>query len=569
LLALAGYTALSVLLFGVRVLADPGSRYVGGLTTDPQVFIWSLAWWPHAILHGLNPFVTRELWVPLGVNLAWTQTAPALAIVLAPVTLVAGPIVAYNIAALAMPALTAWTAFLLCRRLTRAVWPALVGGYLFGFSTFVIGGTLAHVQTTAVFLIPLVVLCLLQFFDGELSRRGLALRLGALLAAQALIETEILFTTTLALAVALALVAISMPERRARLVSLALPLAGAYALAAVVASPVLYYLVAGEATENPPGSGAFVGDLVNFVVPTHVEAIGWWAGHLTRPFPGNDAERGTYIGIPALLIVALFARRRWRTETGRFLLLAFALGVFATLGSWLTVDGHQLISLPWIHLGSRPLFENVMPVRFSLYTALVTAVIVALWVAGTRAGTWGRVVLPVLAVIAVVPNVGLASWAGPNARTLFASAPPAIPTFFTDGAYRRCLRKNEVVLALPFGARGNSLIWQAKSGFWFRLAGGYVMNAVPPFFHELYPGDQIADNQVPSKITLDDVRGFTHAASVTSIVLNGAQSRPWRKLLDSLGQPQVVDGVLIYRLRDSGVSAFQVHETTIRCAAEA
>ena len=29
-----------------------------------------------------------------------------------------------------------WTAFVLCRHLTKAVWPAVVGGYLFGFSSY-------------------------------------------------------------------------------------------------------------------------------------------------------------------------------------------------------------------------------------------------------------------------------------------------------------------------------------------------------------------------------------------------------------------------------------------------
>src|SRR6476620_5833598 len=82
--ALAGYASLSVLVFGVRVLAHPGRNYVGGLTTDPQVFIWALAWWPHAVLHGQNPLVTREIWVPDGVNLTWTQSAPGLAVALAP-----------------------------------------------------------------------------------------------------------------------------------------------------------------------------------------------------------------------------------------------------------------------------------------------------------------------------------------------------------------------------------------------------------------------------------------------------------------------------------------------------
>ena len=532
----------------MRVLAHPGRIYVGGLTTDPQVFIWSLAWWPHAILHFQNPLITKEIWVPVGVNLAWTQSAPGLAIALAPLTLAAGPIVAYNVAAVLMPALAAWTAFLLCRHVTDAVWPSLVGGYLFGFSTYVLGGTLAHVQTTAVFLLPLIALVLLQFFEGGLGGRALAIRLGLLLAALALLETEILFTTTLAVAVALALIAIFVPSKRSRLVSLAVPLTGAFLLAGVLVSPLLYYLVAGASAGSPPNNDAFVGDSLNFVAPTHVEAVGWWADRLGDRFPANDAERGTYIGVPALVIVFLFARMRWRTGSGRFLLVAFVLGVIATLGSWLTFDGRRLFTLPWVHLSPLPFFEDLMPVRFSLYTALVTAVIAAIWLAATAAGAWARIGLPVLAVLALVPNLALAEWAGPEARTLFAASPPTIPALFTGRGYRDCLARNEVVLGLPFGARGNSLIWQANSGFWFRLAGGYALNTVPPFFRQPRAVASVASNEEPAQITTADVRAFARKASVSSIVLNAAQSQEWRRILDPLGHPQAVGGVLIYRL---------------------
>ncbi len=547
---LACYGVVSVLFFGVRVLAHPGRVYVGGLTTDPQVLIWSLAWWPHAILHAQNPLVTKEIWVPEGVNLAWTQTAPALALALAPLTLAAGPIVAYNAAAMLMPALAAWTAFLLCRRVTNAIWPSLVGGYLFGFSTYVIGGTLAHVQTTAIFLLPLVALVLLRFFQGELGGRGLAIRLGLLLAAQALLETEIFFTTTLVLALALLLVAAFLPARRRRLVSLAAPLAGAYALTAGLVSPMLYYLAVGGAAEYPPHNDAFVGDALNFVLPTHIEAVGWWAGELTRNFPANDAERGTYIGIPVLVIVALYARMRWRTGTGRLLLAGFLLGVVATLGSWLTWDGRHVIDLPWVLVSSGPLFSDLMPVRFSLYTALVTAVIAATWLAATAARAWARIGLPVLAILALAPNVALAEWVGPQAPTLFAPTPPTIPTLFSGGGYRSCLRQNEVVLALPFGARGISLIWQAQSAFWFRLAGGYIMNTVPPSFRQPATVASVASNKDPALITLADVRAFIRKASVTSIVLDAAQSTPWRSVLDHLGRPQTAGGALIYRLTE-------------------
>jgi hypothetical protein len=349
-------------------------------------------------------------------------------------------------------------------------------------------------------------------------------------------------------------------------VSLAAPLAGAYVLAALLLSPLLYYLSVGRAAERPPRNDAFVGDALNFFVPTHVEAVGWWADRLTRHFPANDAERGTYIGIPALVIVFLFARARWRTGIGRFLLVAFMLGVVATLGSWLTFDGRRLISLPWVHLAARPLFDNLMPVRFSLFTALVTAVIVAMWLAATTAGIWARVGLPVLAVLALVPNIGLSEWVGPETRTLFAATPPTIPALFTGEGYRDCLRKNEVVLALPFGARGNSLVWQAKSGFWFRLAGGYIMNTVPPSFRHPPAVASMASNEEPVQITLADVRAFARKASVSTIILNASQSWPWRRVLDRLGRPQTVGGVLIYRLARDASRTRASHPEACRAA---
>ena len=98
------YITVAFLAFGLRLLIDPGSNYVG-IGADPQVFIWSFAWWPHAILHGENPFVTHAVWAPAGVNLAWTTTVPGLALLFSPLTLVAGAVASYNVAAVLMPAL--------------------------------------------------------------------------------------------------------------------------------------------------------------------------------------------------------------------------------------------------------------------------------------------------------------------------------------------------------------------------------------------------------------------------------------------------------------------------------
>jgi hypothetical protein len=55
---------------------------------------------------------------------------------MAPVTHFFGPILPYNILSIASPPLAAWTAFVLCRYACGRFWPALLGGYIFGFSSY-------------------------------------------------------------------------------------------------------------------------------------------------------------------------------------------------------------------------------------------------------------------------------------------------------------------------------------------------------------------------------------------------------------------------------------------------
>ena len=53
---------------------------------------------------------------------------PGAALIFYPVTAIAGPLFAYNLAMLLCPVLAAFFTFLLCRRLTGQFWPALFGG---------------------------------------------------------------------------------------------------------------------------------------------------------------------------------------------------------------------------------------------------------------------------------------------------------------------------------------------------------------------------------------------------------------------------------------------------------
>jgi hypothetical protein len=538
-MAFALYLVLAFLVLGLPVSRHPESRIAGGLYTDPQIFIWSFAWWPHAILHGLNPFVTHAIWAPGGFNLTWATSVPGLAIVFSPLTLAFGATFAYNAAVVLMPALAAWTAFLLCRRLTRgAVIASLAGGYIFGFSSYVMAAELTHVHTAAVFLLPVAALLVVRFVQGDLSGRGLTLRMGGVLAGQVLLSTEILFTLTVALAAGLALAALLIPATRAGLRRSLAPLAGAYGLAALVTAPFLYYVASAPGDRPPEGAWAFSTDLANLVIPTMATVGGWWTRHLVESFPGNDAERGAYLGAPVLVIVVLFGVRRWRSAGARFLLAAFLLAVFFSLGVWLTIEGNRVLRLPWQYVINKPLLENVMPVRLMVYASLVAGVMVALWASSDARPRWLRVGLTGLAVLALLPNVSWSAW----------SRTPQVPRLFTTSLYKSCLGRGENILLLPFGTDGDAMLWQVDSNFWFDDAGGYISPSPPAEYTELDGIRRIALEGIPPDVTTNDVLQLVRLEHVTSVVVDASARSLWAPVLRPFARPQVVAGALIYRL---------------------
>ena len=550
--AFALYLLVSFAFFGARVVGHPEERVVGGLFTDPQIFIWSFAWWPHAVLHGENPFYTHAIWAPSGFNLTWATSVPGLAALFAPVTLLFGPVLAYNVASVLMPPLAAWTAFLLCRRLTGKLWPSLAGGYLFGFSSYVLGGELTHVFTVAVFLVPVAALLVLRFVQGDLSRRALLFGMAALLVAQMSISTELLFTLSLALAFALVLSVLLVPASRAPARLLLAPLAGAYALAGVVTAPFLYYVLSGTSSRPPAGAREFSADLLNVVVPTRASLFGWWTAGVAGHFPGNDVERGAYLGLPTIALVCVFAWQCRRFPSTRFLLAGFLLALLFALGPRLTIDGHEHFGLPWEHVAFRPFFENVMPVRLAMYATLAAAVMTALWAASAARPAWLRVVLPVAAILALVPNLGWQAW----------SRSPTVPALFATPLYKSCIGRGENVLLLPFGTLDDTLLWQVRSGFWFRVAGGYVSPSPPPAYDHPAGAFAVATENLPPKVTTQSVRQLVRAKGVTTIVLEEEGSAIWRAALQPLAKPQMVGGTLLYRLRGALVPA-------VACAAAA
>jgi hypothetical protein len=340
---------------------------------------------------------------------------------------------------------------------------------------------------------------------------------------------------TISLVLALALAFAVVPAARAGIRFCAPAVAGGYVVAAVLAAPLLYYAVRGMHGNSIAFSSDFGADLVNLVVPTRVTALG---GSLftsfTSHFPGDDAERTSYLGLPVLAILGLLALRRPRSPGTRFLLVAFAAATFLSLGTALYVANARVVSLPWSLWSGWIGVEQIIPARFALYATLAAAVMVALWVARGRAARYGLVAV---AVLALVP---------PFWGAQFAHRPQRWP-FFTDRLYELCIPRGETLMVFPFGRWGESLLWQAESGFWFRIAEGTLAHNEEPaaFTRDPTIRELLFDFPV-ERPTMTELRALAlrrHIDRIASVAQN--EPYPDGGELKSFGEVQVLGDVAV------------------------
>src|SRR5207237_2748482 len=128
---------------------------------------------------------------------------------------------------------------------------------------------------------------------------------------------------------------------------------------------------------------------------------------------------------------------------------------------------------------------------------LLVGVMAALWLtqperhpAVRRPGVdppWARWVLIALGATLLLPNLSYPAW----------NTSVDTPPFFADGLFRTRLPAGATILVIPYADRWNSLLWQAETGFAFRMAEGYVSVVPPPEFSRwpilktLYTGELV------------------------------------------------------------------------------
>ena len=329
------YLCFSFLFFG-RAIAGHCFDYYIGRDTDPSLYMWSLAWWPYVLQHHAHPFLTKLIWAPQGINLAWVTCLPLLGIIATPLTTMLGPLASFNLTILILPPLAGFSAFLLCKRLSGSYAAGFFGGLLFGFSPFVLGQLLSHLNQLLIFPIPLAVYLVVGRLRSDLSRNRFVVLLTFDLAMLFLLVLEpFAVMTFIAGVLFLFALRITRGEVRRRILRLIPEIAAAYLATCVLMSPYVYFYFAYGFPGLPLWPSAmFSTDLLNFVVPTSASAIGNLAPLKTiaDQFPGTIFEQGGCIGIPLFAITLIWYRRHSGELLPKILLAVVAVSCVLALG---------------------------------------------------------------------------------------------------------------------------------------------------------------------------------------------------------------------------------------------
>ena len=533
LLALGIYLTAWLTTSG-RPLVDHMSVPVLDQTSmDPSFYVWCLRWWPYAISHGINPYYTHHVGVPLGRNLAWVTTIGPLALLAWPLTAAAGPVVSFNLlVALALP-LSAWAAFVLCRRLTGRFFPALAGGAVFGFCAYTMNHTTAgQLNVTFTLLLPLMAYLIVAWRDGAIGPRTFVALLAVTMAVQFYLFLETFADLTAILIIGLlAGYAVAGKAARPQIARLSRLLGLAFAITAVLIAPYLVFAL----THVPP---KFVHvsylDAASLIVPRPGNTFGlsWLARTAAATTRLGETAEG-YVGIPLLLLAVGLAVFAWRSRITRFLTVMLVVVIVASFGPAVYVEGKELVGLPWGKVWTLPILQSAFPSRLMVFAFLILAVMTALWMAGPRRWHWARWPLAALAIAAIVADIPSFGITSSN----------DVPAFMTAGSYRHQLSPGETVLVVS--EVGNAgMLWQAESNFYFRLAGGYI-NAVITPRTDLPAAVQNLDFATP--LYVEQFRAFIKRANVGAILVQADAAPRWAGIFSRLGlQGQLVGGVLVY-----------------------
>lgn len=501
--ALAGVCyLLASLILTIRLWPDPASRIVAGNAADADQVAWFTRYAADAISHlRLPALVSTGMNAPQGINLLWNPSMLFLGVVLAPVTLLAGPQTSLTVALTLGFAGSALAMFWVLRRWGCGVGAAFLAGAVYGFSPALMHSAINHYDLQFAVFPPLIADATLNLIAGRARGRREILRwgawLGAACAAQLLTDEELLLDTAVTLVILTVVLAASRPATvRSRLRDTAKGLGAAAVAGAVVAGYPLFDQFFGPLMQHgsPFALDFYKNDLDGLVKPSSLEFVHSTASAaFAASYQGGSPEYLGYLGWPLLIFLLVAAVTCWRLLAVRMAAVTFVVLELLALGGTLLLGGqdHSWLKLPWYWIQGLPLAGSVLPDRFSVIADGAAAVIFAFGVdaawratASARgrahagpdrasqsrrrllaAARWGLALAVYVAMVPLIP-VPLPVANVPGAPVGWTAAYRALRV--PDGA-------NVLTVPVPTDTLTEPLRWFADTGVPADMVGGYFI----------------------------------------------------------------------------------------------
>jgi hypothetical protein len=433
-------------------------------TRDGGVYVWDFWWMAHAVEHLSNPWFTRSIVAPAGVQLGYHALMPLEGVLMLPVTLLSGPSASYNLLSILMPGLMCYAAYRVARLWLPTGAGAVFAGAFFGLSSIMAWHAWYQLNLAAgaVFL-PLALEAAVRLRRSEGGRGGgrgkQAAVLGVVVGASLLTDQESFVLVLIVVLAALVpwLVSPAWPQR--------LRAAGTAAVVSLlVAGPQIVAMVA----QTRAGGGAIPAGTVAtdyadsgtefpalFGVSPRAVRLGLtWLKPISYRGPVRDGVLTFGLVLSVLAVAGLVVSWR-RRSAWKLALLWFASAALA-LGSVLKIGTHTYVPLGQTWHGVR--LSGAMP--FTWFVQLpgmagfreaarltMLGVLPAALLAGA-AVDWLRrraalLLIPVLVLAALE-----AGWAGNLAVGTMPTARPALDRPIAAD------HSGSIVVDVPFGVRG-------------------------------------------------------------------------------------------------------------------
>ena len=388
---------------------------------DGASFTWNFWYLPSQVLQGRDPFVTNDIFYPLGAPLGFHTYTPLVSLLSWPLVKIFGLTTTFSIITLLGPTLSGIGAYFLAHHVTKNRWASFVAGAAYialPDRALRMGG---HVNLNQTYMLPIALLCLFKFYEKPTKRNAVLLGLS--------LGVSLLIDSTFAAFLVIAAVVVILWKWRRTLsgeVVRAWLLAGVVALA--VASPVLLAMLrdlTNRQLDPLPGWGGapyYSADVFSYLVPSKFNPVtgSWFESVYDRVTAG---EKFRFVGW-TVLALAFIAALKWANTWKRIIIAMTLVFFILSLGPFLHVlnkqgkhfeyAGYRFdLPLPYLAIHFIPVLNGVrVPARFGLMVGLLLAILAAgglTWIInhlqtrrdGATTHDDRRWVAPVVAVIAL------------------------------------------------------------------------------------------------------------------------------------------------------------------------